>query len=75
MKKKNISFILFGVAALNSIAALVFLFDWPQIVENVDLGLFYSHTIYRIIGIVGLGIAIVIVIVGIILRIVFRDKD
>lgn len=73
MKKKNISFILWGIAAVNLLSIVVNTFIFPEIYEN--LGVPQTPVMDRIIFIVSVVTFCVLIIVGIILRIVFRNEE
>ncbi|MFX1365283.1 MAG: hypothetical protein ACFFCE_17025 [Promethearchaeota archaeon] len=75
MKKKNIGFILLGVAGADLIYGLVSLFIFPQIYERIGIPTNQIKIIQRISLIISLVSILALVIVGIILLIKFRNEE
>jgi len=74
MKKKNIGFILFGVAGIDLISSLVMMFIFPRIYENIGFPTNQIRIILTTVLISSLVSILALVIVGIILLIKFRNE-
>lgn len=74
MKKKNIGFILFGVAGVEIISALTLMFVFPQLYERLGITTHYTNIIFRIVSITSLITVVILIVVGIILLIIFRNE-
>ena len=73
MKKKNIGFILFGVAGGELISILALLFIFPAIYERIGIPL--TPTMDMILLIISLVTFFILIIVGVILLIKFRNQE
>ncbi len=73
MKKKNIGFILFGVAGVELIYSLAALFIFPGIYERMGIPL--TPIMDRLLLIISLISFFILIIVGVILLIKFRNEE
>ena len=73
MKKKNIGFILFGVAAVDLISSLAVFFIFHVVYER--MGVPQTPIIDRILLIISLVSFFILIIVGVILLIKFRNEE
>ncbi len=73
MKKKNIGFILFGVAGGELISILALLFIFPEIYERIGIPL--TPIMDMILLIISLITFFILIIVGVIFLIKFRNQE
>ena len=73
MKKKNISFILFGAAGGELVSILALLFIFPEIYERIGIPL--TPIMDSILLIISLIAFFILIIVGVILLIKFRNQE
>ncbi|MFX1317415.1 MAG: hypothetical protein ACFE9T_16255 [Promethearchaeota archaeon] len=74
MKKKNIGYILFGVAGIELLSMLMSLIIFPRIYEQQDMPERLSRFAITSILTVSIVVSIILVVVGIILLIKFRKE-
>lgn len=72
MKKKNIGFILFGVAGINLISLPIFLFVYGQLFERGAIPATLRNILFLAMTISSLTAAFVMILVGIIVYFKFR---
>lgn len=73
MKKKNIGFILFGVAGVNLISAIIFIIVFPALYKDLKLPLDLQEIIFRVTLIFDIISMSILIIIGLILIIKFRN--
>lgn len=74
MKKKNIGFILFGSAGMELIGAFIAFFVILPMYENLEIPTYQLEIIYIIALIFGITSISILVIIGLILVIKFRNE-
>ncbi len=74
MKKKNIGFILFGVAGGELVSMLISLVVFPRLYEQMDMPTKLIKVVMTNILVVSIVASVILVCVGVILLIKFREE-
>jgi len=74
MKKKNIGFILFGVAGGELVSMLISLVVFPRLYEQMDMPTKLIKVVMTNILVVSIVASVILVTVGVILLIKFREE-
>jgi len=74
MKKKNVGFILFGVAGGELVTMLISLIIYPHLYEQMDMPTRLSKVAITSIVVTGIVASVILVCVGLILLIKFREE-
>ncbi len=74
MKKKNIGFILFGVAGVELVSMLISLVVFPRLYEQMDMPKKLIKVVITNILVISIVVSAILVCVGVILLIKFREE-
>lgn len=74
MKKKNIGYILFGVAGIELVSMLTSLVMFPQLYERMDMPTRVIKMAMTSILVISIVVSLVLICVGVILLIKFREE-
>ena len=74
MKKKNIGFILFGVAGIELVSMLISLVVFPRLYEQMDMPKKLIKVVMTNILVISIVVSVILVCVGVILLIKFREE-
>jgi len=74
MKKKNIGFILFGVAGVELVSMLISLVVFPRLYERMDMPTKLIKVVLTNILVVSIVVSVILVCVGLVLIIKFREE-
>lgn len=74
MKKKNIGFILFGVAGIELVSMLISLVVFPRLYERMDMPARVIKMAMISIVVISIIVSVVLICVGVILIIKFREE-
>ncbi|MFX1570918.1 MAG: hypothetical protein ACFFCV_21470 [Promethearchaeota archaeon] len=75
MKKRNIGFILFGIAGGELISLFISIFIFPNLYERIGMPIYATRMVLGSIYIISIVTIIILVCVGVILLIKFRGID